>query len=249
MPDIGPDGHARPQGDGDLTRPPSLMRIQETNLPVQTGELESAPKVAEKQRSSIQEIVETLLLAVFIFIAVRSIILNYRVDGSSMLPNLHDHEMLVVNRRAYFHMNLNSLINWLPGVHRDGQLIWYPFDPPARGDIVIFNPPGQHTEPYIKRIIGLPGDHVTIHDGGVYVNGTRLDEGYLNSDTAWRGTSAEYDVPAGHIFVLGDNRNNSSDSRVFGPVPVSSVIGKAWIAYWPPSEAHVLHDPNYSASP
>ena len=124
VPDIGPDGHARPQGDGDLTRPPSLMRIQETNLPAQTGELESAPKVAEKQRSSIQEIVETLLLAVFIFIAVRSIILNYRVDGSSMLPNLHDHEMLVVNRRAYFHMNLNSLINWLPGVHRDGQLIW-----------------------------------------------------------------------------------------------------------------------------
>jgi signal peptidase I len=220
--------------------PLSPLQASELNVP---GDLRDTTK----RRSNIQEIVETLLLAVLIFIAVRSIILNYRVDGSSMLPNLHDHEMLVVNRRAYLHVNINSILDDIPGVHRSGQLIWYPFSPPERGDIVIFNPPGQHTEPYIKRIIGLSGDHIAIHDGGVYINGTRLNEPYLTSDTVWRGTSDDYVVPAGDIFVLGDNRNNSSDSRVFGPVPITSVIGKAWVAYWPPSEAHILHDPKYNA--
>lgn len=246
-------GAREPAAEGDPPRRGTLERRQVQAEPdvqadghgAEDERLVPAAPPREKKRSGVQETVETLLLAVFIFIAVRSIILNYRVDGSSMEPNLHNREMLVVNRRAYSHVDLNAVLNVIPGVHRVGNWEWYPFHPVARGDIVIFNPPGEHAEPYIKRIIGLPGDHLSIHDGSVYINGQQLQEPYLQADTVWRGSSQDYVVPPGYVFVLGDNRNNSSDSRVFGAVPTSSIIGRAWVAYWPPSQAHVLHDPAY----
>lgn len=201
-----------------------------------------------KGRSPLWELIETLLLALLIFIAVRSVILNYRVDGQSMEPNLQNQEMLIVNRREYLHFNLDSLVNWIPGVSISKVHEWYPFRPPKRGDIVVFMPPNVgSTEPYIKRIIGLPGDTVAVHDGAVYLNGKRLDEPYLRTDTLFEGQygNQPFTVPPGMVFVMGDNRNNSSDSRVFGPVPISSIIGKAWLAYWPPSAAHILSQPNY----
>ena len=198
-------------------------------------------------RSAVWELVETLLLALIIFVGVRSVILNYRVDGMSMEPNLHNGEMLIVNRREYSHVDVAKLVDWIPGVHVTAGTSWYPFRPPQRGDIIVFMPPGVSSEPYIKRIIGLPGDQISIHDGGVYVNGNRLNEAYLRSDTTWRGIAGDntYTVQPGNVFVLGDNRNNSSDSRVFGEVPIGSIIGKAWLAYWPPSEMGVLPQPNY----
>jgi len=198
-------------------------------------------------RSAVWELVETLLLALIIFVGVRSVILNYRVDGMSMEPNLHNGEMLIVNRREYSHLDLAKLVDWIPGIHVTTGTSWYPFRPPQRGDIIVFMPPGVTSEPYIKRIIGLPGDQISIHDGGVYVNSKRLDESYLRSDTSWRGIAGDntYTVQSGNVFVLGDNRNNSSDSRVFGEVPIGNIIGKAWLAYWPPSEMGVLPQPNY----
>jgi signal peptidase I len=209
--------------------------------------LTATPRTKKRQKSSIQEIVETLLMAVVIFLVLHSVILPFRVDGFSMEPTLHDREMLFINRRAYSHVDVNRVLNLIPGVDRPENKDWYPFSPPQRGDIVVFDPPGQHTEPYIKRIIGLPGDHIAIHDGGVYINGQRLDEPYLRSDTSWRGiTSQDYVVEPGHLFVMGDNRNNSSDSRVFGAVPISSVIGKAWVAYWPLADAKLISHPDYS---
>lgn len=200
-----------------------------------------------RKRSAIWELVETLLLALLIFIAVRSVVLNYRVDGLSMMPTLHDREMLIVNRREYSHIDLAALVNWVPGVSISGEHEWYPFRPPKRGDIIVFTPPMGGPEPYIKRIIGLPGDTVAIHDGSVYINGKRLNEPYLRSDTLWQGSVARtpIKVPEDSVFVMGDNRDNSSDSRVFGPVAISSIIGKAWLAYWPPSEAHIMPQPKY----
>lgn len=215
----------------------------------------ASPAVAHKResRSALWELVETLLLALIIFVAVRSVVLNYRVDGSSMETSLQNGEMLIVNRREYFHIDLNKLIDWIPGVTTSGTREWYPFRPPQRGDIIVFTPPGESpdSEPYIKRIIGLPGDQVSIRDGGVYINGQRLNEPYALGPTMYRGFAASQDfvVPRGDVFVLGDNRNNSSDSRVFGPVPISNIIGKAWIAYWPPSAIQVLPHPNYNVSP
>jgi len=203
------------------------------------------PKQSEAKRgrkSAIQEVIETLLLAVLIFVGVRSIVLNFRVDGQSMEPNLKNGEMLIVNRRAYSHFD----VSWLPWESKSSG-DWYPFGKPSRGDIIVFNPPGQHTEPYIKRIIGLPGDRISVHDGAVYINDQRLEERYLTSDTEWQGIATQdVQVKPGYLFVMGDNRNNSSDSRVFGQVPVSSVIGKAWVAYWPLSQAKLVSDPPYS---
>lgn len=220
---------------------------QESDVP-SADELEEGEKHPKQgdtkkgRKSAIQEVIETLLLAVLIFVGVRSIVLNFRVDGQSMEPNLLNGEMLIVNRRAYSHFD----ISWLPW-ESDSSGDWYPFSKPSRGDIVVFNPPGQHSEPYIKRVIGLPGDRISVHDGAVYINDQRLEETYLTSDTEWPGRAAQdIVVSPGHIFVMGDNRNNSSDSRVFGQVPVSSVIGKAWVAYWPLSQVKLVSDPSYS---
>lgn len=204
---------------------------------------------ARKRPGLIWEITETLVLALFIFVAVRTVVLNFRVDGLSMEPSLDSGQMLLVNRQIYFNFDANNVLNILPFVEREGEHIIYPLHPPQRGDIVVFNPPmAGTTKPYIKRIIGLPGDRVTIHDGGVYVNDERLDEPYLQGvSTSWPNgdPNREVVIPEDHLFVLGDNRNNSTDSRNFGPISVDAVIGKAWISYWPSALAGILHTPVY----
>jgi signal peptidase I len=197
-----------------------------------------APTTKTKQNASaIREIVETLLLAFLIFMAVRFVVLNFRVDGTSMVPNLHDREMLLVNRNVYFHFDMNALLDKLPGVERSGKNFVYPFHPPERGDIIVFDPPTVSDKPYIKRVIGLPGETVTIENGSVYINGQKLDEPYIKDGiTKCRPKCDPVTVPEGEVYVLGDNRENSSDSRIFGTVPVGSIIGKALITYWPFSD-------------
>jgi signal peptidase I len=182
---------------------------------------------------AVREIVETLLLAALIFFLVRLVVLNFRVDGESMLPNLDDGQMLLVNRNAYEFIEIN------------GDR-FYPFDPPERGDVVVFNPPTNSDKPYIKRIIGLPGEEVTFADGRVYVNGELLDEDYIDDRTRC-GPRDQCDVivPEDSVFVLGDHRSNSSDSRVFGPVPVENVVGKAWLSYWPANDIGFVPHESY----
>jgi signal peptidase I len=193
---------------------------------------------------AVREIVETLLLAVVIFVAVRLVVLNFRVDGSSMSPNLLNEEMLLVNRNVYFHFDLNEVRNWLPGDDRDGEDIIYMFHPPERGDIVVFDPPQESEKPYIKRVIALPGEKVTIDSGFVHINGERLEEPYIDGAiTQCNRDTCEWTVPEGHVFVLGDNRQNSSDSRIFGAISVDNIIGKAWITYWPFDEIGLV--PHY----
>ncbi len=224
-----------------LRQEPTATEVDDQDS-IEDDSIPSQSEARKRRKSAVQEIIETLLLAVLIFVAVRTIVLNFRVDGQSMQPNLQNSELLIVNRRAYVHFNMS----WLPWESNTSS-DWYPFGKPSRGDIVVFNPPGQHTEPYIKRIIGLPGEKISVHDGAVYINDQRLEETYLTSPTEWRGIATEdVTIPQGYVFVMGDNRNNSSDSRVFGAVPISSVIGKAWVAYWPPSQAKILSDPSFS---
>lgn len=199
-----------------------------------------------KRPSALREIVETLLLAVIIFLLVRSVVLNFRVEGLSMTPNLSDGEMLLVNRNAYANFDLYALIDWLPQVAHAQERTVYPFDPPERGDIVVFEPPTPSSKPYIKRVIGLPGERVEIHDGAVFIDGQELNEPYLEgeeTDCPGRGECGEVVVPEGQIFVLGDNRDNSQDSRAFGSIPVSDVIGKAWVTYWPSDHIGIV--PHY----
>ncbi|HEU0113426.1 MAG TPA: signal peptidase I [Thermomicrobiales bacterium] len=194
------------------------------------------PANAQKSASSgaLREVVETLILAAIIFIGVRLVVLNFRVDGESMTPNLQDREMLLVDRNAYFHLPAAMVDSILPGDQTAGGPDWYLFGAPQRGDIIVFDPPVNSPKPYIKRIIGLPGDHVTFDNGSVMINDVALPEDYIQQKTrCQRDEYCDVVVPPGDIFVLGDNRGNSSDSRVFGPVSVDRIIGKAWVGYWP----------------
>lgn len=183
------------------------------------------PREAKSQASrAVREIVETLLLAALIFFLVRLVVLNFRVDGESMLPNLDDGQMLLVNRNAYQFLDI-------------GGTRYYPFDPPERGDVVVFDPPTNSEKPYIKRVIGLPGEEITFGQGEVFVDGVPLEEDYIQDRTrCGRADTCDVIVPEDHVFVLGDHRTNSSDSRVFGVVPVENIVGKAWLSYWPPSD-------------
>ena len=231
------DGEARGRG----------VAAQDTDpfTPVRDGGSDTTPK----QRSAVWEVVETLVLALFIFVAVRSVVLNFRVDGLSMEPTLDTGEMLLVNRQMYTHFDLNRVLNLLPFVDRKGQNIVYPFHPPQRGEIVVLHPPVDEGRPYIKRVIGLPGEKLAIRDGSVWINGQRLNEPYLQGiATAWPGAlgQGEITIPDGQVFVMGDNRNNSTDSRVFGPIAIDQLIGEAWISYLPFQQFGIHSPPNYA---
>jgi signal peptidase I len=152
-------------------------------------------------------LLETLVLAVVLFLAINAVSARVRVDGTSMLPTLEDGEFVLVNRLAY----------------RFGEI--------QRGDIVVFHYPQRPEEELIKRIIGLPDDEVKIIEGSVLINGQRLQELYIAAAPQYSGT---WTVPQKAVFVLGDNRNNSSDSHQWGMLPVENVIGRALLIYWPP---------------
>lgn len=191
-----------------------------------------------KSGSMVREVIETLLLALLIFVAVRAVVLNFRVDGHSMDSALADNEMLLVNRNAYFALDQEQWFGWIPGTDFDDDDRWRPFGIPERGDIVVLNPPSGASadKPYIKRVIGVPGDTIEIRDDHVFINGIELVEPYLDAGTITdncREVCGPLEVPEGSVIVLGDNRDNSEDSRVFGPVPIENIIGKAWITYWP----------------
>jgi signal peptidase I len=201
------------------------------------GESEATTE-GKKRPSAIREIIETIVLAALIFVLVRSVVLNYRVDGHSMDPSLADNEMLFVNRNAYLEFDRYALVDWLPFVDHKEEDTVQPFGGPERGDIIVLTPPVDGaTKPYIKRVIGLPGETVEIHDNKVFVNGIELDEPYIGGEQTYcgqpGGACPEYTVPEGYVFVLGDNRNASEDSRMIGMIPEENIIGKAWFTYWP----------------
>jgi len=205
------------------------------------------PTKRQRRGGIIREIVETALIAILIFVAVRLLVLNFRVDGNSMVPNLLNGEMLLVNRNAYDSFDLYSLVDWVPGVEPAEAREFTPFDGPDRGDIVVFDPPVSSSKPYIKRVIGLPGETIEIRDGGVHIDGVRLDEPYIEDEITDCGQREceSVTIPEGQIFVMGDNRRNSSDSRFFGPVAIDAVQGKAWVVYWPPSEVGMVSTADY----
>ena len=197
-------------------------------------------------RNGVAEIIKTLLVVVIVLAIARVFLLPFEVEGASMSPNLHDQDRVLVNRSVYFHFDLNRLLNLLPGVEREGELIVFPFHMPQRGDVVVLHPPFSSSQPYIKRVIGLPGETITFRNGYVYVDGVRLDEPYINGAITRcdRGRPCyEGTVPPGRVYVLGDNRGNSTDSRSFGPVPIDNIIGEAWFTNWPLDAIGFL--PNY----
>lgn len=163
------------------------------------------------------DILETLVLAVVLYFGINAVSARVRVDGFSMRPTLQDGEYILVNKLAY------------------------KFSEPVRGDIVVFVFPVNPEEDLIKRIIGVPGDTITIQEGMLTVNGVVVDEPYINAPPAYNGT---WQVPEGELFVLGDNRNDSRDSHQWGLLPIENVIGRAVLIYWPPEEWQVIRHIN-----
>jgi signal peptidase I len=158
-------------------------------------------------QSLLREIVETLLLTLLIFLLINALTGRFQVRGSSMEPTLQDGQYLVISKLSYW-------------IH-----------PPERGDVVVFRPPGNRKEDYIKRIIGLPGDKIEIRDEEIRVNGALLKEPYITDAVSYAGS---WTLAEDSYFVLGDNRRNSSDSHTWGPLPSENIVGKAWLCYWPP---------------
>ena len=184
--------------------------------------LEEAPP--SPARRILLEIIETIILALVLFVAINFLTARIRVDGSSMEPNFHDGDYVIVNRMAY----------------RLGDI--------QRGDVIVFPYPLEPEDDYIKRVIGLPGDRVAIYGGAIYVNGQPLIEPYIAEQP--RSDLAEFIVPEGYVYVMGDNRNESSDSRSWGPLKIDEIIGRAIFRYWPFTNMGVVEHPDLAlASP
>jgi signal peptidase I len=180
----------------------------------------------------LAETLEVIALALIMFVAVRSVAHNYRVEGSSMVPTFQNNQLLIVNRLAYKTLDFS----WLPGAENNALTL----GTPRRGDVVVFIAQTTPAErDFIKRIIGLPGDTVQVKSGHVIVNGVAYDESYIESPPTYDYAQAV--VPPGKVFVLGDNRNNSLDSHIIGMVDQSSIIGRVDLRYWPFNAMGVIH--------
>lgn len=197
-----------------------------------------APPLGRQQARSagriVREVAETIILALLIFLLVRAVVQNFQVEGSSMQPTLQSGWYLLVNKAIYYEINLDTVHKFLPFIDAGEDPTRYVFRAPRRGDVIVFkqpeSAPGQERD-FIKRIIGLPGEVVEVHDETVFIGGKPLDEPYILEKPTY--SCQPQRVPPGHYFVLGDNRNNSSDSHIFGAVPKENLIGQAWITYWP----------------
>lgn len=194
------------------------------NMEQQTPDSRNDP-TRPNPRTILLEILQTVLLAVVLYFLIDAFIARVRVENISMEPTLVPGEFLVVNKFAYKTSEIK------------------------RGDIIVFHYPMNPDEDYIKRVIGVPGDKISISDGQVLVNGFVLNEPYIAAPPAKGG---EWLVPENAVFVLGDNRNESSDSRDWGFVPDDFIIGKALLVYWPFNQAKILtlpHTVNAAAIP
>jgi signal peptidase I len=180
------------------------------------------------------EIVETLVLTLIIFLVIQTFVAQpYKVQQQSMEHTLEPDQYVLVDK------------------------LTPRFDTYKRGDIVVFTPPADWVQsdgtPFIKRVIGLGGDTVEIRDGGVFITGTKISEPYLYAESPGDPTQPttvpddthRWLVPAGDLFLMGDHRENSEDSRTFNTVPVSNIIGRAWLRYWPINVFGILPTPTY----
>lgn len=161
------------------------------------------------------DFLETIVVSLAIFAVVYIFLFQpHQVDGRSMEPNFHNAEYILTDKISY---RLSS---------------------PKRGDVVVFHSPQDNNTDFIKRIVGVPGDMLMVKDGYLYLNGTRLDETYINdpgkvAPGKYMRDGATVEVPNGQYVVMGDNRLHSSDSREWGLVPAQNIVGRAFFRYWP----------------
>ncbi len=188
----------------------------------------TAGLVTQRPLGCLFEIVETLVLTLIIFFVIQTFVAQpYRVEMSSMERSFEEGQYVLVDKLTP---------RW---------------DAYSRGDVIVFDPPAafesDRRTPFIKRVIGLPGETVEVHDGKVWINGTALDEPYVfdGQPTETTGDASRWVIGDGQLFVMGDHRAASSDSRSFGPILRDSVIGRAWMRYWPLDTFGILQTPTY----
>lgn len=213
--------HMSDQGDHEPTPPAGaqpqdrVRSVADSAIFVSAWEshVRGEPSPTGRRRSIrlIREVAQTALVALILFAGTRTVVQGRQVRGPSMQPTYHTGQRVFVTR--------------------------YVFGEPRRGDVIVFDPPVPSEDDLIKRVIGVPGDRVVVKEGTVSVNGERLDESYLAGiKTSCFGRYCDVTLGAGQYFVMGDNRTNSSDSRLWGPVQSGSIVGKAWLLYYPFSD-------------
>lgn len=174
-----------------------------------------------QQSGLLREVVETVILIGLVYTLVNLATVRFYIEGPSMQPNFHQEQFLIVSRLHYL------------------------FGDPQRGDIIVFDPPGDDNSAnnplLIKRVIGTPGDVIEINEGQVSINGSPLNEPYIYEPcTTSTCESSRWELGANEYFMMGDNRNNSRDSRAFGPIVRERIIGEAIIRYWPLTDFGVV---------
>lgn len=178
------------------------------------AEADSDAGAGRSLRPVIRQVAETLVLSLVLFGLFRIAFQNYVVESHSMEPTLHEGQRIWVSK-------LDD--DFGDGFHR--------------GDIVVFQAWGQE-KPFVKRVVGLPGESVEVRDGRVWIDGEPLAEPYLAEPTS--GQYGPMRLAPDQMFVMGDNRGNSADSRTYGALASSDVVGRAWLRYWPLAEAALL---------
>ena len=185
----------------------------------------AAPLPAEQDKASlkalVREVLETIILTVVIYLVVNFATGRFRVEGTSMEPSVHPGQYVLVDKISY----------------RLGQ--------PQRGDVIVFNYPLATDRDFIKRVIGLPGETVSVSGGVVSINGAPLNEPYIAAPPISGGS---WTLGPDQYFVMGDNRNSSSDSRSWGPLEYKYFIGKAVLVYWPPPTWGLVPHYTYASS-
>jgi signal peptidase I len=175
---------------------------------------QAAPTATTGASSLLREVAEVVVLAIILYFGISFAVQAVHVEGLSMYATLDDNDYLIANK------------------------IDYRLHPPQRGDIIILRPPTDNSKDFIKRVIALPGEKLLIRDSIVYINGRRLDEPYLpeawTTLNNWPQTGSDGQVMrSNEYFVMGDNRNRSQDSRIFGPIGRDRIDGRAWFRIWP----------------
>lgn len=212
-------------------RPPPFGDVDvgdDKDIQVHRPEEASRNNLWSEGRLLFRDLIFALMLAALVVVFV---VQPVKVEGTSMLPRLHDGERIFVNKLIYY-----DEYRWAPKIER--------------GDIVVFWYPEDPSKSYIKRVIGLPGETVEVRAGTVLINGSPLAENYLDpkSNLATR-SQAPVVIKLNYYFVMGDNRDNSFDSRSWGLVPKKYIYGKALFRYWPPSAASVIHHEDLAPVP
>ena len=211
--------NSRIVSSGQARHQADALRMADQGTQMQAEE-QPRPRV----RSALRELVETVLLTLLIYVLVRHFLFeNYMVVGHSMDTTLENEQYLVVSKLAY---RLHD---------------------PQRGDIVVFRDPKNSDRKLIKRVIGLPGEVLEIRQGQIFIDQQQLDERYITNPG--RYSVPPTPIPADHYYVLGDNRNNSSDSHNWGTLPSEKIVGKAWLSYWPPHAWGLVSHETYGLAP